>query len=127
MKQKELEQRVQNMSQDEMKNALKEMIDTKYYVAMMKYITYRLEILNRTMWSMDPEDATQHAQVQGIKSGLIDLSHFAELANDQKLAEEEDVDSIAELDEEKTVSGTTSSVVSTLLAPKPNSVVEDEE
>ena len=127
MKQKELEQRVQNMSQDEMKNALKEMIDTKYYVAMMKYITYRLEILNRTMWSMDPEDATQHAQVQGIKSGLIDLSHFAELANDQKLAEEEDVDSIAELDEEKTVSGTTSSVVSTLLSPKPNSVVEDEE
>lgn len=125
MTQKELKQRVQDMSHEQMKEVLRQMVDSEHYVAMLKYITYRLDILNATLWSIDPEDSTKHAQVQGIKSGLLDLSNFAELAHDQKKAADADVDSPAELDEEKQLSGSATQIITQMLSPSPNSVVEE--
>jgi len=70
----ELYSQVDSMSDVEMKDLLKDLTSTKYWVAISKYVQSRLMVANSTLVVIDPiKFPAETARAQGIMSGLMDL------------------------------------------------------
>lgn len=76
---KELSGAMETMTDSEMQDLLKELTDTKYWVAISKYVQSRLMIANGSLATLDPfKDPTNTARAQGIMSGLTDLQSMTD-------------------------------------------------
>ena len=66
---------ITEMTDEEMKNFLKELEGTKYWVAINKYNQQRLNEAQNGLITLDPfKDPTKMARYQGIMSGISDLT-----------------------------------------------------
>ena len=86
---KELINAMDSMSDTEMQEMLKELTDTRYWVAISKYVQSRLMVANGSLATLDPiKDPTNIARAQGIMSGLMDLQSMTEAIKESiKVAE----------------------------------------
>lgn len=86
---KELSGAMETMTDSEMQDLLKELTDTKYWVAISKYVQSRLMIANGSLATLDPiKEPTSMARAQGIMSGLMDLQSMTEAIKESiKVAE----------------------------------------
>jgi len=65
---------VDDMPDSEMKSLIKELGETRYWIAIVKYIQDRTLIANGTLIMLDPvKEPTKIARTQGIMSGLMDI------------------------------------------------------
>ena len=71
---------------------LKELEDTRYWVAVSKYISERLIVADRSLHILDPiSKQTMIARTQGIISGLLDIKNLmSQLKEGVKIAEEKE-------------------------------------
>ena len=75
----ELNKEADAMTYDEMINQLKELEDTRYWVAITRYVQARLITAQASLCALDPvKDPTSLARAQGIISGLLDLQNMLE-------------------------------------------------
>lgn len=71
---KEVAKAMDDMSEGEMGALLKELTETKYWIAISKYVQSRLMVANGSLAVIDPiKEPTTLARAQGIMSGLMDL------------------------------------------------------
>lgn len=71
---KELYREMEKMSDAEMCRELKDLTETRYWVAISKYVQSRLIIANGSLVQIDPiEKPAAICRAQGIMSGLMDL------------------------------------------------------
>lgn len=71
---KELSDRINSMDSQTMFTLLKELEDSKYWVAIIKYGQERLGNAQNALITLDPfKDPTTMARYQGVMSGLLDL------------------------------------------------------
>lgn len=71
---KELIDSFSEMAESEMREVLLELRDSKYWVAIMKYIFIRKNTAQNGLFTLDPfKDQTQMARYQGIITGILDL------------------------------------------------------
>ena len=71
---KELYKAADEMTNEEMVTQLRELEDTRYWVAITKYVQERLVLAQGSLCALDPAKyATDMARAQGILSGLLDL------------------------------------------------------
>ena len=76
---KELYTMMDSMGEEEMQQMLKELTDTRYWVAISKYVQSRLMVANGSLAALDPmKEPTNIARAQGIMSGLMDLQSMTE-------------------------------------------------
>ena len=86
---KELVEAMDKMGDSEMQDLLKGLTDTRYWVAISKYVQSRLMIANGSITTLDPiKEPTSMARAQGIMSGLMDLQSMTEAIKESiKVAE----------------------------------------
>lgn len=71
---KDLYKATEEMTNDEMINQIKELEDTRYWVAITKYVQDRMIIAQSSLCAIDPfKMPTEICRAQGILSGLLDL------------------------------------------------------
>jgi len=71
-----------------MDNLLIELMDTRYWLAIKKYIDGRLSSISNSLNCVDPfKDPTQMARVQGQRMGLMDLPLYVEITRNLKIKE----------------------------------------
>ena len=71
---KDLFKIAEEMTGDEMVELLKELEETRYWVAVTKYVQDRLLLAHGSLCAIDPvKNPTDIARAQGIISGLMDL------------------------------------------------------
>lgn len=71
---KELVDKFFEMTESEMGEILLNLKDSKYWVAIMKYIFLRKNVAQNGLFTLDPfNDQTQMARYQGIMTGILDL------------------------------------------------------
>ena len=87
---KDLFDNIKGMYDEEMFSLLKELEDTRYWVAISKYVMERLIVADRSLQILDPmSKQTMIARTQGVLSGLMDLKNMvSELKESAKVAEE---------------------------------------
>jgi hypothetical protein len=68
----DIRESIANMSNQEMKDSLRELESTHYWIALLKYSQDRILTIQNALLSVDPEKATTIARYQGIASGIID-------------------------------------------------------
>lgn len=69
-------QKVRELSHDDMVNLLKELEDTPYWTAIVKYNNQRSSLIQQQVLVMDPvQNPTQIARNQGTVIGLLDLQN----------------------------------------------------
>jgi len=87
---KDLFDNIKGMNDEEMFSLLKELEDTRYWVAISKYVMERLIVADRSLQILDPmSKQTMIARTQGVLSGLMDLKNMvSELKESAKVAEE---------------------------------------
>lgn len=72
----EISKAVSDMTVKEMAAILKELPDTQFWIAVLKYNQERLQISQATLFSADPvKDPTLIARHQGIMLGLSDMQN----------------------------------------------------
>ena len=68
---------VDDMTEGEMLSLLKELEETRYWIAIVRYVQERMVIAERTLILVDPiKEGTQLARTQGILNGLMDLHNM---------------------------------------------------
>lgn len=73
---KDINDQISGMSGPEMLTLLKELSDTRYWIAILKYNSERLAFSQNFLFSADPfKDPTGIARYQGVMLGLSDLSN----------------------------------------------------
>lgn len=66
--------RVKEMTNDEMIQALRGLVETDGWIAILKYHRARKEMAQNMLYAIDPvKEPTQIARTQGMLSGLSDL------------------------------------------------------
>ena len=99
---KDIQQRVNEISMEEMKTLLKELEGTPTWFAIIKYNQERLQNAQSGLITLDPfKEPTKMARYQGIMSGLLDLQEGvitlrakAAKAEDPKNKEEDSKDNL---------------------------------
>ena len=72
---KEIFDRITGMSNSQMKELLKELEGTEFWIAILKYNQDRMRVIQDGLFSIDPfKDPTNMARNQGIGIGLSDLA-----------------------------------------------------
>lgn len=78
------------MTDDEMSGLLKDLQNTRHWVAILKYMQFRRSVATGSLCTMDPvQNPTAIARTQGALSGLSDLEEMVFRLNQEK---EDDVD-----------------------------------
>lgn len=71
---KEINEQIADMDNAEMMQLLKELSDTRFWIAILKYNQARMALSQQSLYSGDPfKDPTSMARNQGILLGLSDL------------------------------------------------------
>lgn len=71
---RDLYKAVEEMDRNEMVSQIREVEDTRYWIAITKYIEERMVVAQGSLCVMDPHKSpTEIARAQGILSGLMDL------------------------------------------------------
>ena len=80
------------MAEDEMMGLLKDLQNTRHWIAILKYLQYRRSVATGSLCTMDPvQNPTAIARTQGALSGLSDLEEMVYRLNNP--VAEDDVDS----------------------------------
>jgi len=103
---KDLNNAVDEMSDSEMVEVIKELEGTRYWVALTKYTQDRMLVAQSTLCAMDPiKNPAEIARAQGILSGLMDThSAVRSIKESIKAAEAKELkknDSSPSVDEEE--------------------------
>jgi hypothetical protein len=65
---------VESMTNEEMSQVLKELAETEFFVAVLKYNRMRKQVIQGSLFTMDPiKDPTSMARAQGMLAGMSDL------------------------------------------------------
>lgn len=71
---KEVKERIASMSNEDMKQALKELEGTPYWYAILKYNLSRVGVIQDSFLTLDPlKEATKISRYQGNITGILDL------------------------------------------------------
>lgn len=101
---KEVLAQMAEMSAKEMENVLKEMIDTRQFIAMTKYTSMRTPLLDMTLRGTNPViEPHKISWAQGAMAGLNDLESYIIDLNAPKPPEEQE--------ESSEVSGDSSTII----------------
>lgn len=74
----DINKEIDAMTDNEMISQIKELEDTRYWIAINKYVQDRMMIAQRTLVLLDPvKEIAQLARTQGILNGLMDLYNMA--------------------------------------------------
>jgi hypothetical protein len=99
---KELVKLMDEMTQQEMEETLKELTDTKYWVAISRYVQDRLMVANGSLAVIDPmKEPTSIARAQGIMSGLMDLQDMTNKIKESIKTAEKAANAKIEISEDK--------------------------
>ena len=70
----EINTKISEMSNDDMTNMLKELENTGFWIAVLKYSQDRAEVARNGLYSLDPiKELAQICRLQGMVSGIYDL------------------------------------------------------
>lgn len=73
---KELQQLINELSDDDMKSLLLELEATTYWTAILRYTQQRMQFAQNGLYTMDPiAKATEMCRTQGILMGQTDLQN----------------------------------------------------
>lgn len=73
----EINEQLAGMTVKEMENVLKEMIETRQFLAILKYTSMRMPLLDATLRSANPStDAHKISWSQGAMAGLTDIEGY---------------------------------------------------
>lgn len=88
---KEVNDLISGMGTKEMENVMKDLINTRHWVALLKYTSMRTPLLDATLRSADPtKDAHKISWAQGALAGLCDIeSYVIDLNTPRPKAEQE--------------------------------------
>jgi hypothetical protein len=87
---KEVNEQIVEMSGKEMENVMKEMINTRQWIALLKYTSLRTPLLDSALRTTDPiKDPYTIAWSQGAMAGLCDIETYVIDLNAPKSAAEE--------------------------------------
>lgn len=65
---------IEEMKNDEMTQVLKELAESREFVAILKYNRMRKQVIQGSLFTMDPiKDPTAMARAQGMLAGMSDL------------------------------------------------------
>ena len=74
---KEILDQMAEMGGKEMESLLKEMVDTRQFIAILKYTSMRTPLLDATLRGTDPiKDPSKISWAQGAMAGLCDLETY---------------------------------------------------
>ena len=92
---KEIMDQIAEMDTKEMESVMKELITTRYWIAMLKYAGMRTPLLDASLRSTDPlKDASKISWSQGALAGLSDIEGYViELNNPTPKSESEEEES----------------------------------
>jgi len=101
---KELIKAMDEMTDSEMQDLLKELTDSKYWVAISRYVQSRLMVANGSLATLDPfKEPTNIARAQGIMSGLMDLQSMTDAIKESIKVAEKKAQAKVEVSEGKPV------------------------
>ena len=87
---KEVNEKMAEVSFKQMENLMKEMIDTPYWIALLKYTNMRMSMLDSLLRTTNPvKNPHQISWTQGAMAGLCDIEGCVIELNAQKEGEEE--------------------------------------
>lgn len=79
------------ITDETMTNLLLELAESKYWPAILRYVSQRLELTANSLFSLDPfKNPTETARSQGIRIGLWDMEQFIILERSRRRQEEKD-------------------------------------
>lgn len=74
---KEINDQISEMSLNEMESLMKEMINTRGWIALLKYTSMRTPILDANLRSTDPvKEPSKISWAQGCMAGLCDIESY---------------------------------------------------
>ena len=74
---KEINEQILDMSSKEMESLIKEMVDSRQFIAILKYNSLRMPLLDATLRGTDPiKDPSKISWSQGAMAGLSDLETY---------------------------------------------------
>lgn len=69
----ELADIINQMSIEEMEDALVRLMSSEYWPVVVKYVNARVDAVKDALIGIDPQDMTRFARLQGFVSGLLDF------------------------------------------------------
>ena len=103
---KEVTDRISEMSIKEMESAMKDLITTHYWTAILKYTGIRTPLLDASLRSIDPvKDPSKISWSQGALAGLSDIEGYVIELNDPTPKSESDEDESEEAKAEGVIIG----------------------
>lgn len=91
---KEINDQIAEMGPKEMESILKGLIESREFIAILKYSSLRTPLLDATLRSTDPlKEASKISWAQGALAGLSDLETYIIELNAPKSAEEQESES----------------------------------
>jgi hypothetical protein len=86
---KEINDRIGEMNIKQMESVMKDLINTHYWIALLKYTSMRTPILDATLRSTDPSrEPSKISWAQGAMAGLCDIETYVIDLNAEKPQEE---------------------------------------
>lgn len=74
---KDINDQIAGMSAKEMQSIMKDMIDTRQFIALLKYTSMRTPLLDATLRSTNPiEDSHKISWAQGALAGICDIESY---------------------------------------------------
>jgi hypothetical protein len=87
---KEINDQIVAMTKTEMENVMKDMINTRQWIALLKYTSMRTPMLDATLRTTDPiKDPSQISWAQGAIAGVCDIETYIIDLNAPKTPEEQ--------------------------------------
>ncbi len=87
---KEVNDRIADMSVNEMESVMREMISTRQWIALLKYTSMRTPLLDAALRGTDPiKDPSKISWSQGAMAGLCDIENYVIDLNAPKAPAEE--------------------------------------
>ena len=87
---KEIIDRMTEMSTKEMESVMKDLVNSNYWIAILKYTSMRTPLLDATLRGTDPvKDPSKISWAQGAMAGLCDIETYVIDLNAPRTIEEE--------------------------------------
>lgn len=87
---KDLNEEINQMSYKEMESLMRDLASTRNWIALLKYTSMRMPLLDATLRGTDPvKDPSKISWTQGAMAGLCDIETYVIELNTPKKAEEE--------------------------------------
>jgi len=95
---KEINDQIEGMSSKEMETTMKDLINTQHWIALLKYTSLRMLLLDATLRGTDPlKDPSKILWAQGAMAGLSDVETYViEINNPTPQSEEVSEESLEE-------------------------------